>query len=289
VTEKTVVLSDELNHNSIINALRLSRPMAKVVYPHLSTSELEKGLREHAGKAARAIVVTDGIFSMRGDHAPLDAIAALRERWDGEYEEGVVLVVDDSHGVGAFGKSGRGTEEHTGGSADILVATLGKALGVNGGYVVSSSPVIAWLRESSPFYVYSNPVTPSEAAAALTSLGILDSPRGRALLKNLRAHAARLGEGIARLGFETIRGDHPIVPLIVGDTARTSALVDYLFGKGILATGITYPVVPAGADEVRFQVSASHTGRDIDLLLEALKKAKVSCDPAPPPGAPQDG
>lgn len=267
ITEETVVISDALNHNCIINAIRLARPALKKVYPHLDMEGLEKALSESRGKARRAIVVTDGIFSMRGEHAPLEQIAEICSRYDSDFEEGVITVADDSHGVGAFGKRGRGTEEHTGGRVDILIATLGKALGVNGGYVVSSKKIIDYLRETSPFYIYSNPVTPSEAAAAMKSLEILDSPEGLDLLERLRRLTSRLKEGLEKIGLETIPGSHPIVPLMIRDTEKTASFVRHLFDNGVLATGLNFPVVPKGDEEIRFQVSADHTEKDIDFLL----------------------
>jgi glycine C-acetyltransferase len=272
ITAETAVISDELNHNCIINAIRLSRPLSKEVYKHLDLAGLGEKLAAAAGKAERAIVVTDGIFSMRGDHAPLAEIFAIARRFDPEFPENVVVVVDDSHGVGAIGRSGRGTEEHTGaGPADVLVATLGKALGVNGGYVVGSRTLRDFLRETSPMYIYSNPITVGEAAAALAAIEILDSPEGLGLLEHLRAMTARLAQGFVRLGYETIPGDHPVVPLMVRDTARTRALVAHLKARGILATGLSYPVVPRGDEEIRFQVNASHTPGDIDEVLAALE------------------
>jgi glycine C-acetyltransferase len=213
VTTETTVISDALNHNCIINAMRLARPKSKAVYAHLDLAELEAQLEAAAAEgAARAIVVTDGIFSMRGDHAPLDQIAAVVNRFDQRFPENAVLVVDDSHGVGAFGENGRGTEEHTGGRADVLIATLGKALGVNGGYVVGPQALIDYLRETAPLYIYSNPITCGEAAAALAALDILDSPEGRSLLHHLRALTRRFEQGLIDLGFETIPGAHPVVP-----------------------------------------------------------------------------
>ncbi|MBI4545734.1 MAG: aminotransferase class I/II-fold pyridoxal phosphate-dependent enzyme, partial [Gemmatimonadetes bacterium] len=232
---------------------------------------LEDALEAAAGRARRAIVLTDGIFSMRGDHAPLDLIMELARRYDGGFEENVLVVVDDSHGVGAFGETGRGTEEYTGAApVDLLVATLGKALGVNGGYVASSAAVIRYLRETSPFYIYSNPITVSEATAALASLEILDSPRGCELLARLRGLTRRFEQGLVRLGFEVIPGEHPVVPLMVRDTARTRDLVRHLYANGILVTGLSYPVVPRGDEEIRFQVNADHTEADIDEVLRVL-------------------
>jgi glycine C-acetyltransferase len=274
IDDRTAVISDALNHNCIINAMRLARPREKHVYPHLDLTGLEAALDAAARECDRAIVVTDGVFSMRGDHAPLDEIAALVRRHDGDFADNAMLVVDDSHGVGALGATGRGTEEFAGGEpVDLLVATLGKAFGVNGGYVVGGRTVIDYLRETSPFYVYSNPITPGEAAAAETALGIVDSPRGAALLDHLRAMTARFRDGLAALGLETVPGAHPVVPLMVRDTKRTAALVRRLRAEGILATGLNYPVVPRGDEEIRFQISADHTEADIDEALAALAAA----------------
>jgi glycine C-acetyltransferase len=273
VNDKTSVISDELNHNCIINAIALARPGEKRIYKHLDMAELERHLDQASRNCTRAIVVTDGIFSMRGDHAPLEEIMTLARAYDGAFPENVIVVVDDSHGVGAFGKTGRGTEEYTGaGPADVLVATLGKSFGVNGGYVVAEDIIIRYLRETSPFYIYSNPITPPEAAAAHRAIDILDSPAGAALLAHLRTMTARFKAGLARLGLETLPGEHPIVPLMLRDTARTSALVAHLRRQGILATGLNYPVVPKGDEEIRFQISADHTAADIEAALGALAR-----------------
>lgn len=271
ISRTTAIISDELNHNCIINAVRLARPPEKAVYGHLDMAGLEKKLREFKGKVDRVVVITDGIFSMRGDHAPMDLIMELAHKHDQDYPENVVVVMDDSHGVGAFGETGRGTEEHTGSPPiDVLVGTLGKAFGVNGGYVTSNAHVIRFLRESAPFYIYSNPITPGEAKAALASLQLLDSPRGRELLSHLRALTKRFEDGLQALGMETIPGEHPVVPLMVRDTAKTRALVEHLYSNGVLATGLAYPVVPKGDEEIRFQINADHTETDIDRVLEVL-------------------
>jgi glycine C-acetyltransferase len=219
---------------------------------------------------------------MRGDHAPLDRIAATCRRHDTRYPDGVLIVVDDSHGVGAFGRTGRGTEEVTGARADVLIGTLGKAFGVNGGYVASNATVISYLRETAPFYVYSNPVTPGEAAAAIASLDLLDSPEGVERLDHLRRLAARLRAGIHGLGLETIEGEHPIVPLLIRDTRKTGALARHCFDQDVLVTGLTYPVVPQGEDEIRMQVSADQTARDIDEVVEVLKQFRARLAGAAP-------
>ncbi len=270
ITPLTVVLSDQLNHNSIINAIRLAKPAAKAIYRHLDMADLEDQIKALAGKGERLVVVTDGIFSMRGDHAPLDRIDAICRTYEKHFSEGIITVVDDSHGVGAFGKTGRGTEEYTDTRADVLVATLGKSLGVNGGYVAADVAVIDYLRERSPFYVYSNPITPSEAAAARKGLEILDSAEGQQLLDHLRTLTKHLEDGLVQAGYEILAGDHPIVPIMVCDTQKTAALVSHLFEQGILVTGLNFPVVPKGDEEIRLQVSASHTEKDIEYVLSAL-------------------
>jgi glycine C-acetyltransferase len=270
VTEETMVLSDALNHNSIINALRLARPAGKLVYNHLDLADLESKLESCAGKAKRLLVVSDGVFSMRGDQAPLAGLAALCRKYRDGFAEGLVSVVDDSHGVGACGESGRGVEEADGARAGILIATLGKALGVNGGYVAAAAPVIAYLRETSPFYVYSNPITPSEAAAAGAALAVLDGSEGRERLARLRALSEFFRTGLTRAGFEVLAGNHPIVPLMIRDTEKTAALVRHLFNRNILVTGLNYPVVPKGDEEIRFQINADHTEADLDYVLRVL-------------------
>ncbi|MFT5182057.1 MAG: glycine C-acetyltransferase [Alphaproteobacteria bacterium] len=273
ISEATAVISDELNHNCIINAVRLSRPREKHVYPHLDMAALEENLAKASETWRRAIIVTDGVFSMRGDHAPLDEISALARKYDDVFPENVLVVVDDSHGVGAFGETGRGTEEFTNSPpVDLLVATLGKAFGVNGGYVTGSNTLIGYLRETSPFYVFSNPITPGEAAAAKAAVDLLDSSPGLALLDHLRAMTVRFETGLLALGFETIPGEHPVVPLMVRDTEKTCRLVAHMNERGVLATGLNYPVVPRGDEEIRFQISADHTPADIDEALAALAK-----------------
>ena len=263
------MVSDELNHASIIDAGRLSRA-SRTVFAHSDMDALASALLE-TGAAPVKFVVTDGVFSMRGDYAPLDEIVAICDRHEADFAEGIITIVDDSHGVGAFGASGRGTEEQTGGRADILIGTLGKAFGVNGGYVVADAATVGYLRETSPTYIYSNPITPAEAAAAAESIRILEGAEGRQRLKNLAQRSEQLRTGLTDLGYETIPGDHPIVPIMIRDTDKTSALVAHLFENNILVTGLNYPVVPKGDEEIRLQVSASHTEADIDYLLDALR------------------
>jgi len=270
-TPETVLISDELNHNCIINATRLSRPAEKSIYKHNNMIDLEAKIRENIGKGKRALVITDGIFSMRGDNAPLDKLVEICKKHDSSFPEGVISIVDDSHGVGAFGKTGRGTEEFVGAKVDVLIGTLGKAFGVNGGYVVSSASVINYLRETAPMYIYSNPITVSEARAAHKALEILESPEGGKLLAHLTEMTAKFRNGLRTLGYETLDGAHPVVPLLVRDTQKTADLVSYLTENGVLATGLNYPVIPKGDEEIRFQVCADHTATDIDYVLKVIE------------------
>lgn len=270
ITQDTLIVSDALNHNCIINAIRLSKFGQKAVYAHLDMTELNQILETNKGGFKRVCVVTDGVFSMRGDYADLDQITAICKRHEQHYIEGIITVVDDSHGVGAFGKTGRGTEEITQTKADVLIATLGKAFGVNGGHVVSSVKVIDYLRETAPLYIFSNPITPAEAAAALKAIEIVDSVEGIEKLEHLFRLTRKLRSGLMQSGFETLQSAHPIVPVLIRDTEKTSALVEYLFENAILATGLNYPVVPKGEEEIRLQVSASHTEKDIEYLLAVI-------------------
>jgi len=275
VTPETALVSDELNHNCIINAIRLARPKEKRVYKHNDVADFEAKLAEVAGTCRRALVVTDGIFSMRGDHAPVDQLLAVCRKWDEKFPENVVLIVDDSHGVGAYGPTGRGTEEQLGvaGGSDLLIGTLGKAFGVNGGYVVGPKVLIDFLRETAPMYIYSNPITPAEAAAASKAVELLEGAEGAGIIAHLRAVTKRFRDGLVALGLETLPGEHPVVPLFVRDTPRTVALVRHLRENGVLATGLNFPVVPKGDETIRFQLSADHTEKDVDYALEVLAKA----------------
>jgi glycine C-acetyltransferase len=272
VTSETALVSDELNHNCIINAIKLARPKEKRVYRHNDMADADAKLGEVAGSCRRALVVTDGVFSMRGDHAPLDRLFAVAERHDAAFPENVVVIVDDSHGVGGYGPTGRGTEEQLGvaGRSDLLIGTLGKAFGVNGGYVVGARTLVDFLRETAPMYIYSNPITPAEASAALRAVEIADGPEGRQRIAHLRAMTKRFRDGLIAMGLETLPGEHPVVPLFVRDTPKTVALVRHLRDHGILATGLNYPVVPKGDETIRFQLSADHTEKDVDEVLTAL-------------------
>jgi len=273
-TNETVFVSDELNHNCIIQAMRLSRPAVKAIYKHNDMADFETKLKECVGKGKRALVVTDGIFSMRGDNAPLDKLVEICDKYDHEFEEGVISIVDDSRGIGAIGEAGGGTEQYTNCKVDILIGTLGKAFGINGGFVVTSAAIIEYLRETAPMYIYSNPITVSEACAAMKAIDILNSPEGLRILGHLGKMTRKFESGLIELGYETIEGPHPVVPLMVRDTQKTTELVQHLTDNGVLATGLNFPVVPRGDEEIRFQVSADHTEGDIDYVLGVLKEYK---------------
>ncbi|MEN8258507.1 MAG: aminotransferase class I/II-fold pyridoxal phosphate-dependent enzyme [Thermodesulfobacteriota bacterium] len=270
ISPETAVISDELNHNSIINALRLAKPAAKKVYSHLDMADLTSKIKECFGKAQRVLVVSDGIFSMRGDHTPLAEISGICRKYAPEFQEGILTIIDDSHGVAVFGKTGRGTEEYCGAQADLLIGTLGKAFGVNGGYLTGEETIIRYLRETAACYIYSNPISPAEAAAAHKSVQIVDSSEGTKRLEKLRSLTKHLEKGLMNLDYQIITSDHPIVPVVTGDTQTNKKLSEFLFSKGILVTPLSYPVVPRGADEIRLQVSAGHEPNDIDILLAAM-------------------
>ena len=273
ITDQTAVISDALNHSCIINAIALARPAEKHIYRHLDLGELERSLAAAAKTCTRAIVVTDGIFSMRGDHAPLDRIMGLARQYDAGFRKMSSwwsTIPTASARSAKPGAAPRNTRSPA--PADILVATLGKAFGVNGGYVAGAETIVRYLRETSPFYIYSNPITPAEAAAAHAAV---ESGRrsGRA-----RAAGASARHDGALQGRARGTGPRNAARRASGrsaDAARYAraprALVAHLRGRGILATGLNYPVVPKGEEEIRFQISADHVAADIDEALAALR------------------
>jgi glycine C-acetyltransferase len=269
----TFWIGDELNHNCIIRAMRIANvPSAqRAIFRHNDVADLAAHLDRVPGGVGRVIVIFDGIFSMRGDHAPVAEIAALVARHEHRFRDGVVTVMDDSHGIGAYGATGRGTEEHCGARVDVFVGTFGKAFGVNGGFVASSPELVEAVRQKADTYIYTNPLGAADAAAAVRAVDLADGDDGRARLANLRARTAQFREGLAALGFESIPGPHAVVPLLVRDTARVRAMVADLFDRGILAVGLTFPVVPKGDETIRFQINAAHTAADIAEVLAALK------------------
>jgi glycine C-acetyltransferase len=274
----TYWIGDALNHNCIIRAMRIANVPAaqRAIYKHNDLDDLAGHFDRVPDGTGRVIVIFDGIFSMRGDNAPVDAIAALAAAHEDRFRDGVVTVMDDSHGIGAYGRTGRGTEEHCGARVDVFVGTFGKAFGVNGGFVAASAELVEAVRQKADTYIYTNPLGAADAAAAVRAIDVADGADGRARLANLQARTAQFRRGLESLGFESIPGPHPVVPLLVRDTSRVRFMVAGLFERGILAVGLTYPVVPKGDETIRFQINAAHTEGDIDELLAALKDLKAA-------------
>jgi len=269
----TFWIGDELNHNCIIRAMRIASvpKERRSIFKHNDAADLARRLAEVPGDVERVIVIFDGIFSMRGDHAPLREIVAAAAEHEPRFREGVITVMDDSHGIGAYGETGRGTEQHCGARVDVFVGTFGKAFGVNGGFVASSPELIEALRQKSDTYIYTNPLGAADCAAALAGVEVADSAEGRERLAALRQRTTQFRDGLSALGLESIPGAHPVVPLLVRDTERTRRMVRGLYDRGILAVGLTYPVVPRGDETIRFQINAAHTGSDVVEVLRALE------------------
>jgi glycine C-acetyltransferase len=271
-TARTYWIGDQLNHNSIIRAMRIAGvPSAnKAIYTHNDMDDLRRCLEGVPEGMERVAVIFDGIFSMRGDFAPIDKIAEIAAAFQSKFKGGLFTVVDDSHGIGAFGPAGRGTADHTGTRPDIIIATFGKAFGVNGGFIAGSPELVEAVRQKADTYIYTNPLGAADCAAAVEAVEIADGPEGRERLANLKARTGQFRDGLSTLGLESIPGPHPVVPLLVRDTDRTRGLVRGLFERGILSVGLTFPVVPKGDETIRFQVNAAHTRADIDQVLNAL-------------------
>lgn len=268
----TFWVGDELNHNCIIRAMRMANVPReqRAIFRHNDVDDLGRQLEAVPSGIGRVVVIFDGIFSMRGDHAPVAEIVALARAHDHRFRDGVVTMMDDSHGIAAYGATGRGTEEHCAARVDILVGTFGKAFGVNGGFVAGSPELVEAVRQKADTYIYTNPLGAADCAAAAAAIDVADSAEGAARLANLRARTLQFRDGLGTLGLESIPGPHPVVPLLLRDTGRVKRTVAGLFDRGILAVGLTFPVVPRGDETIRFQVNAAHTGNDIDLVLEAL-------------------
>ncbi|RME26714.1 MAG: aminotransferase class I/II-fold pyridoxal phosphate-dependent enzyme [Deltaproteobacteria bacterium] len=274
---RTFWIGDALNHNCIIRAMRIANVPRehKAIFAHNDMEGLRAAIESvDPAEIDRVIVIFDGVFSMRGDHAPIaeinEVLAPHRER----FAEGLVTVVDDSHGIGAYGPTGRGTEEVCGAEVDIVVGTFGKAFGVNGGFVAASPEVVEAVRQKADTYIYTNPLSVADCAAAKVAIDIADSDEGRRRLAHIQARIAQFRAGIARLGLETIDGNHPVVPLMVRDTDRTRRMVRDFFDNGVLVVGLNYPVVPEGDQTIRFQINAAHTESDIDEVLSVLERIR---------------
>jgi len=278
VDANVIVISDALNHRSIIDGIRIANlpKEQRTIFRHMDTGHLSQILEANKNKYKRALVVTDGVFSMLGEYQKLKEIRNIIDRYDGQYENGVLLVVDDAHGVGIAGKTGRGIEEIEGVKADVLIGTFGKAFGADGGYVVASQTIIDYLRESAATYIYSNSIPPGTAGAVLKSIEILDKTVGKKLLKNSKENVAYFKKQMKKVGYQfATDSSHPIQPVLIGDPIKTSDLVGKLFKKNIIVTNISFPVVPKGRDEIRVQISAVHTKKDIDQLVKAFEEELV--------------
>lgn len=273
VNGATLVISDELNHRSIIDGIRLANldKEAKTIFKHLQASSLEEELSKNVGKFVRAVVITDGVFSMLGEYQDLAKIRQVVDKYDDKFDQGVLLIIDDCHGVAAFGRTGRGTEEITGVKADVLVGTLGKGFGADGGYVVADQTIIDYLRETAATYVYSNTITPATAAAALKAFEIVDSDEGRKLLENLRENINYFKDTVKKAGFNfAAESIHPIQALLIGDTKKTQELAKAMFDRGYFITNINYPVIPKGKDEIRVQLCATQNKKIINGFVTSL-------------------
>jgi glycine C-acetyltransferase len=264
------VISDELNHASIIDGIRLSKAR-RYRYRNTDLNDLEARLIEAAAAGARfKLVVTDGVFSMDGFIAPLAEICSLAER------HGALVMVDDSHGVGVLGATGRGTHEHCGvvGRLDILSGTLGKALGgASGGYVAGRREIVELLRQRSRPYLFSNSLAPMIAAASLAALDLVEQApelRGR-----LWENARFFREGLGAAGLAVRPGTHPIVPVILGEAVLAQTYASRLLDRGVYAAGFFHPVVPEGAARIRTQVSASHSRADLEEAIAAFAAVKA--------------
>ena len=269
---KTYWIGDQLNHNSIIRAMRIANVpgVSRAIYGHNDMDALERRLEAVPPEMERVVIISDGVFSMRGDTAPLDRIQEIANRHHGRFADGVITVVDDSHGIGALGKTGRGTAEYTRTEPDVIIGTFGKAFGVNGGFIAGSEALVEAVRQKADTYIYTNPLGVADCAAACAALEICDGPEGRERLWRLRDGVRQFRQGLASLGLESIPGPHPVVPLLVRETGKARRLVQHLYDHGILAVGLTYPVVPQGDETIRFQLNAAHTPADIAEVLAAL-------------------
>ena len=267
--EQDIVISDQLNHASIIDSVRLAKTITKcqtAVYRHSDMADLEDRLR--AASAARLkLIFTDGVFSMEGDIAKLPDIVTLARKYD------AVVAVDDSHATGVLGKTGRGSAEHYGllGKVDIITSTLGKALGgAAGGFTAGPAPLADYLTQRSRPQLFSNALPPTVAASALAAVRHLE--RHPELVARLHENARYFRERLIALGFKPLPGDTPIVPVILGETAKAIRMSELLLDEGVFVTGFGYPVVPQGHARIRCQLSAAHTGEDLDFALAAFRR-----------------
>ena len=269
LSEPDLVVSDQLNHASIIDSIRLAKTITKcqtAVYKHSDMGDLEEKLKA-AKNARRKLIFTDGIFSMEGDIAKLPDLVPLARKYD------AVLAVDDSHATGVLGKKGRGTAEHYGllGQVDVITSTLGKALGgAAGGFTAGPLALTDYLTQRSRPQLFSNALPPTVAASALAAVKYVE--KHPELVTTLHDNARYFREQLLSLGFKPLAGETPIVPVILGETAKAIHMSELLLAEGVFVTGFGYPVVPQGHARVRCQLSAAHSKDDLDFALRAFKK-----------------
>jgi glycine C-acetyltransferase len=261
------VISDELNHASIIDGIRLCKAR-RLRYRHADMAELEARLKESADARFR-LIATDGVFSMDGDIANLPAICDVAEKHD------ALVMVDDSHAVGFMGARGRGTHELHGvmERVDVLTGTMGKALGgASGGYTSGRQEIVDLLRQRSRPYLFSNTLAPTIAGASIAALDLLS--RSTELRDRLMSNTALFREGLTRAGFDLLPGSHPIIPIMLGDAALATRFAEALLARGVYVVGFSYPVVPQGKARIRVQISAGHTREDLAFALEKFAEVK---------------
>ena len=265
LTSEDAIISDSLNHASIIDGIRLCKAL-RFRYTNNNMADLELKLKE-AKNCRYKMIVTDGVFSMDGIIANLPAICELADRYD------AMVVVDDSHAVGFMGENGRGTYEYHNvmGKVDIITGTLGKALGgASGGYISGKKEVIDWLRQKSRPYLFSNSLAPVIAATSIKVLDTLEESSN--LRQKLKDNAAYFRKGLQELGFNIVPGEHPIIPVMLGDAKIAKNMADELLKEGIYVIGFSFPVVPKGEARIRTQVSAAHEKEHLDKALQAFQK-----------------
>jgi glycine C-acetyltransferase len=270
--ENTVILSDELNHASIIDAIRLSRPARKVIYKHSSMDELRAGLAS-CEPGQRKLVITDGVFSMEGDLARLPEIVELAR------EHGAIVLVDDSHGTGVMGETGRGVAEHFGllGEIDVITSTLGKALGgAAGGFVAASEEVCDLMGQRSRPQLFSNALPPTVACSALEAVRVLR--REPELVEKVRRSSELFRRRLREIGYQPLDGEAAIIPIIVGETAFAIRCTERLLDEGVFVTGFGFPVVPEGTARIRVQMSAALEEEHLERALEAFERVGRELD-----------
>ena len=265
--EEDAIISDALNHASIIDGVRLCKAK-RYRYANDDLADLEVQLKQaRADGAKRILVATDGVFSMDGIIARLGPICDLADRY------GAMTMVDDSHAVGFVGEKGKGTHEHCGvlGRVDVITGTLGKALGgASGGYTAARGPIVEWLRQRSRPYLFSNSLAPAIAATSIACLDLLE--KSDALRVRVRENAARFRDGMTKAGFTLAGAGHPIVPVMIGDAKIASEMAQRLLEEGIYVIGFSFPVVPKGKARIRTQMSAAHTPEHVDRAIAAFTK-----------------